>query len=144
MRRVVTGTDAAGRSCVVEDVELDPSISMPGFERHVVYQSDSTPPPSRPAGHGDYFPMDLAPGRVMWYFTTLEPRAEFDVPFHHTDTVDVGLLLDGTIELILDDGSHLLRAGDCFVVNGDDHSWRVGEQGCRICSASIGTPPPDA
>ena len=64
------------------------------------------------------------------------------MPFHHTDTVDVGFLLEGSIELILDDGDHLLRAGDSFVLNGNDHSWRVGPEGCRICSASIGTPPP--
>lgn len=143
MRKIVTGTDADGTSRVVEDVEVDPAIAMPGFQRHVVYRSSAVPLPARPRGRGDSFPMDLDPGHVLWYFTNMEPDAEFDVPFHHTDTIDIGVLLEGSIELVLGDGAHALEAGDCFVVNGDDHSWRVGERGCRICSTSIGTPPPD-
>jgi hypothetical protein len=143
MRRLVTGTDADGKSCVVEDREVGPSIEMPGFQRHVIFETMEVPPPARPVGHGDYFPMEIDPGRVLWYFTNLEAGADMEVPFHHTDTIDVGLLLDGSIDLVLDDGEHQLRAGDCFVVNGNDHSWRVGPDGCRMCKTSIGTPPPD-
>jgi quercetin dioxygenase-like cupin family protein len=138
----VTGTDANGRSCVVEDLDVGPSIAMPGLERHVIYESQETPPPPRPIGHGEHFPMEIDPGRVLWYFTTMDPDAGFEVPIHHTDTVDVGVLLDGSIELVLDDGVHLLEAGDCFVINGDDHSWRVSPGGCRICATSVGTSPP--
>lgn len=141
MRRVVTGTDPEGRSCVVEDTDVGATMATPDFERHEIYRSPSVPPPPRPQGHGEEFPMGIEPGQVLWYLTRMGPGV-VDVPFHHTDTVDIGFVLDGSIELLLDDGAHLLRAGDSFVVNGHDHSWRIGRDGCRLCSASIGTPPP--
>jgi len=65
---------------------------------------------------------------------------EFEVPYHHTDTVGFGLLLWGSLELILDDGPHALSGRNWFVLLGIDHSWRVDPDGCEICSVSIGTP----
>jgi hypothetical protein len=138
---LVTGTDTDGRSYVVEELDVGPTLASPDFERHEIYRSPSMPPPPRPQGHGEEFPMGIEPGQMLWYLTWMGPGV-VDVPFHHTDTVDIGLVLDGSIELILADGAHLLRAGDSFVVNGDDHSWLVGPDGCRLCSASIGTHPP--
>jgi hypothetical protein len=125
----------------VEDTDVGATMATPDFERHEIYRSPSVPPPPRPQGRGEEFPMGIEPGQVLWYLTRMGPGV-VDVPFHHTDTVDIGFVLDGSIELLLDDGAHLLRAGDSFVVNGHDHSWRIGRDGCRLCSASIGTPPP--
>ena len=142
MRRLVTGTDSEGRSCVVEDVELGPTLASPGFERHVIFRSEQSPPPARPTGQGGFFDMEVDSGCVLWYFTWMDGGSEWEVPYHHTDTIDIGVLLEGSIELVLADGAHRVEAGDCFVVNGDDHSWRVGPDGCRMCSTSIGTPPP--
>jgi hypothetical protein len=142
VRRLVTGTDLDGRSFAVDDAEVDAAIAMPGFRRHVIFASDEVPHPARPVGLGTHFDMDIPPGAVLWYFTQFDAGVSPEVPFHHTDTIDIGVLLDGSIDLILGDGTHELRAGDCFVVNGDDHSWRVGPDGCWMCSASIGTPSP--
>jgi quercetin dioxygenase-like cupin family protein len=46
------------------------------------------------------------------------------------------------MELTLDDGTHLLEAGDCVVINGVDHAWRAGPEGCTMGFAVYGTPPP--
>jgi quercetin dioxygenase-like cupin family protein len=142
MRRVTAGIDEHGKSCIVEDVEVGPELAMDGFERHVVYDAEPIPPP-RPVGNGSFFPMEIDPGVARFYFAKWEPGAGGDVPFHHTDTVDLGYLISGSIELLLDDGAHAISAGDCFVVPGIDHSWRIGTEGCHICTTSIGTPPLD-
>jgi quercetin dioxygenase-like cupin family protein len=61
---------------------------------------------------------------------------------HHTDTVDIDIVLDGSIELTLDDGVHVLQAGDGAVIRGVDHAWRAGSEGARLSVIFIGTPPP--
>lgn len=142
MRRVVAGVDAAGRSCVVGDDELDPDHVTEGFQRHIVYETREAPPQSRPTGRGEDFPMEIDPGLIRWYFVEWGPASETEVPYHHTDTVDLGFVISGSIELLLDDGAHELGAGDCVVLGGIDHSWRIGPNGCRMCATSIGTRPP--
>jgi quercetin dioxygenase-like cupin family protein len=67
-----------------------------------------------------------------------EPNSEW--PPHYTDTVDVDIVLEGSIELVLDDGAHRLEPGDSVVVHGVDHAWRVGEGGCTTCVVAIGAP----
>lgn len=44
--------------------------------------------------------------------------------FHATDTVDYGILLEGSLELALDDECIQLKAGDIIVQNGTRHAWR--------------------
>jgi uncharacterized cupin superfamily protein len=43
---------------------------------------------------------------------------------HRTETVDVGVVLEGETWLLLDDGSEtLVRAGDAVVQRGTMHAW---------------------
>jgi quercetin dioxygenase-like cupin family protein len=45
-------------------------------------------------------------------------------PMHRTETVDVGVVLEGETWLVLDDGSEtLVRTGDAVVQRGTNHSW---------------------
>jgi hypothetical protein len=53
------------------------------------------------------------------------------------------MLLEGSLELTLDDGRHSLEPGDVVVLNGVDHLWTAGPEGCRLNVVAIGTPPPD-
>ena len=141
MRRLVTGIDAAGRSCCVEraDVHFEASVIDPELARAGVYETDQCPPPGRPAGHGVDVDTGLAPGLVRWSVIRFPPG--FAYPMHHTDTIDLDLVLEGSAELVLDDGAHLLEAGDCVAVTGVDHAWRVGPQGVTMSVTTVGTPP---
>lgn len=49
-----------------------------------------------------------------------------DIPgMHATDTIDIGFVLAGRIEVIADDGSsEVLEPGDVYVQNGAQHAWR--------------------
>jgi len=69
-----------------------------------------------------------------------EPGEEQEM--HQTDSVDLDIVLRGSIELILDDGIHVLHTGDGAIVGGVDHAWKAGINGCRLSAIFIGTPPP--
>jgi quercetin dioxygenase-like cupin family protein len=65
---------------------------------------------------------------------------------HTSDTIDVGVILDGDIFLELDDGAEThLHAGDVVVQNGTRHAWhnRTG-QPCRMLFAIVGAHSPAA
>ncbi len=52
---------------------------------------------------------------------------------HKTETIDYGIVLQGEIVLIMDEGEVVCRAGDIIVQRGTNHGWanRSGEN-CRI------------
>jgi hypothetical protein len=140
VRRFVTGVDANGRSCVVEETTMTPLADPdnPGFSSALAGRTDSSPPAARPEGVGHHVDLGLAPGLVQWLIVDYPANLEF--PAHHTDTVDFDLLLEGHLVLVLDDGEHPLEPGDVVVVNGVDHGWKTGPSGCRLSVCSVGTP----
>ena len=61
-------------------------------------------------------------GGTLVRFTEMAPGAE--APMHRTETVDVGVVLEGETWLLLDDGSEtLVRQGDAVVQRGTNHAW---------------------
>lgn len=55
-------------------------------------------------------------------------------PFmHRTETIDYGIVLEGEITLIVDQGETVARAGDIIIQKGTNHAWanRSGNN-CRI------------
>jgi mannose-6-phosphate isomerase-like protein (cupin superfamily) len=52
---------------------------------------------------------------------------------HRTQTIDYGIILEGEITLLVDDGEVTVRAGDVVVQRGTNHAWanRSGKP-CRI------------
>lgn len=60
--------------------------------------------------------------------------------FHRTDTVDYGVLLEGELELQLDEGeTACFKAGDLVVQNGTRHAWRnPGSVPARMLFVMVG------
>jgi quercetin dioxygenase-like cupin family protein len=135
MRYLRTGVNAGGRSCVLS--EEVPRDTLDAMAQHVLYQSDVTPPPPRPGGNAEALDLGVAPGLARWIIVEWPPGTE--TPYHHTDTVDFDTVIEGSIVLILDDGEHLLEAGDCVLIPGVDHGWRVGPQRCTTSVALLGS-----
>ena len=55
--------------------------------------------------------------------TSLKPRGSS--PMHRTRTLDLGIILEGEVELELDNGvKRVLKAGDTIVQRGTVHRWR--------------------
>lgn len=56
--------------------------------------------------------------------TIIEVPPGAAVPMHRTATLDYGVIIDGTTELVLDSGEKkLMKKGDVFVQRGTAHSW---------------------
>jgi quercetin dioxygenase-like cupin family protein len=133
IRRIVTGTDGAGRSFVVSD---GPASEVPGFDE--LWQSEpadplagvasAAGPPARlepPPGGTSWRVFDLPPDEVVaaWLASQGLPDAERS-GFHRTDTLDYVMILEGTVTLELDRGALELRPGDCVVQRATRHAWR--------------------
>lgn len=148
MRRLITGVDAQGRSCVVEESEVVPAD--PGGDHGVrvarLFATTQSPPPPRPPGTGAAVDVHLDPGLLKWLVVDHEPHRVHPGPLtsttmHHKDTLDLVFVQDGSAEVVLGDGAHALEAGDFVVMPGVDHAWRAGPHGCRLVVVSVGTPP---
>jgi quercetin dioxygenase-like cupin family protein len=139
MRVLITGVDADG-SCVVREEPFVLDEASPGVWFGSLHETASAPPPARPACRGDHLEVGLQPGLLRWQVIDFSPGQTY--PMHYTDTIDFDLVLEGSMELGLDDGAHTLRAGDGVVVNGVDHSWTAGPDGARLSVLFVGTPPP--
>jgi hypothetical protein len=52
---------------------------------------------------------------------------------HRTETIDYGIVLEGEVVLILDEGETTMRAGDIVVQRGTNHAWaNRSNKNCRI------------
>jgi hypothetical protein len=52
---------------------------------------------------------------------------------HRTETIDYGIVLDGELVLIMDEGETTVRAGDIVVQRGTNHGWaNRSDRNCRI------------
>lgn len=52
---------------------------------------------------------------------------------HRTETIDYGIVLEGEIVLIMDEGETIVRAGDIVVQRGTNHGWaNRSDRNCRI------------
>jgi quercetin dioxygenase-like cupin family protein len=141
MRLLVTGVDAAGRSCAARDgpVTLQGDAGLGDILYSVLYATPSAPSIDGGGGVADFLDLAVPPGSMRWTAIEYGPGATFSM--HHTDTVDFDVVLSGSVELILDDGAHLLTVGDSAVVTGVDHAWRAGGEGCRLNIMTIGVSP---
>jgi quercetin dioxygenase-like cupin family protein len=121
LRRVVTGLDANGRSCVAID----------GPAETVIWRTDELPADN--SGTADQ-------GGGRFRFPTAGAQFVFsDFPpgggsmMHATDTLDFLVVVSGSITFITETGETLLRAGDVLVDRGALHGWRNNsDQPCRI------------
>src|SRR3954452_10041346 len=124
-RRIVTGHDASGKSVVLSDGPDPKMLDIGSAAFHEVWITDATPAPiAATEPEPTDRPVRTPPpaGGVMVRFTEMAPGAES--PMHRTETVDVGVVLEGETWLLLDDGSETrVGAGDAVVQRGTNHAW---------------------
>jgi quercetin dioxygenase-like cupin family protein len=124
-RRIVTGHDASGKSVVLSDGPSPKTLDVGTAAFHEIWVTDQTPaqiaatepdPTDRPVRTPP-----PANGAVV-RFTETAPGAES--PMHRTETLDVGVVLEGETWLLLDDGSETrVGVGDAVVQRGTNHAW---------------------
>jgi quercetin dioxygenase-like cupin family protein len=120
-RRIVTGLDPDGRSCVVID----------GPAQSVIWSSPSTPADNSGVADAGRSRLRFPTEGVEFVFADFAPRSSS--PMHATDTIDFLVIVSGEVTFITETGETQLRAGDVLVDRGVSHAWRNdSDQPCRI------------
>ena len=125
-RRIVTGHSADGRGRVVNDGPPPAArIAPDGATFHDMWLTTASPTPipaneAEPIRAGEPLGPPSAGTRVR--IVDMPPGARS--PMHRTESVDYGVVLEGEITLLLDDGSATtVGAGELVVQRGTDHAW---------------------
>lgn len=149
-RRVVVGTNEAGRSTVIYDGPSETRSVTPMWTINDMWQIDSVPP--RAESEHSLTPGEsilLPPmGGVSWRVTMfppdrdLNPEDDFaaamsvlqasdavddgeDAPpgMHVTDTLDIVTVISGEMTAIFEEGETVLHPGDTLIQRGTKHAW---------------------
>lgn len=161
VRRIVTGTDANGKSRIVQDGPAA-NISRVGNSGLVGYvlwaTGDGAAPGDDPASEGHGFGFHSGNGTIL-RISDFPPDEAYDQDmvrnfldenrvrdtgsprhfwFHKTPTLDYAIVLEGEIYAMLDEGETLMRAGDVLIQRATNHAWsnRSGKM-CRMAFVLI-------
>jgi quercetin dioxygenase-like cupin family protein len=125
VRRVVTGHDAFGKAVVISDATFNSVPNPKGTALFtLVWTSASAPVDNDNASDGRDRNVDLTlPGGSVLRVVDMLPLTT--APMHRTSSLDYGIVISGSIELILDDGvTALIEPGGIIIQRGTIHSWR--------------------
>ena len=166
VRRIVTGVNPKGRSCVLSDTRLPTAEVAPGEPvRAGLWITDAAPasnsgvadpvpdgvimriPPAHRGGSVlriiDFPPEKtaaaLGPDELRRRGAKTTPDRSAKHPgFHATDTVDYAICLEGEIWAILDEQETLMRPGDVMIQRGTHHAWaNRSDTFCRMAFVLI-------
>ncbi len=170
IRRIVTGVDAAGKAVVIQDGPAPKVISRPAISVNsvLVWVTDETPvdlsrhddPTDReigvspPPGGSIIRVVDFLPNpgaidndaflKEMGLGQDHGGRHAF---MHRTKSIDYAIVLEGEIDMLLDDSEVHVRAGDILIQRGTNHAWvNRTDKLCRIAFVLIDAqdfPPPN-
>jgi quercetin dioxygenase-like cupin family protein len=171
-RRIVTGHDAKGKAIALFDTPLQAKQRSPGgngmtllwttteFPVDVSVSTDraSSHVGVPPVANGTVFRIvDFAPtaphaGPVdhhqILVSMGIDPATQGyarHANTHRTRTIDYAIVLDGEIDMLLDDTEVHVKAGDILVQQGTNHAWvNNGTKPCRIAFILIDAKTPAA
>lgn len=142
VQRVVTGHDAQGRA-VFRSEDVTPTSMIPSGDAAFLLvwttatvpadNNDETDGRERDAG------LTLNQGSVIRVVDMLPGK---ESPMHRTNSIDYGIVMEGEIELELDDGAkRTIGQGGIIVQRGTNHLWRnTSDKVCRIAFVLIEAP----
>ncbi|MCK9908346.1 cupin domain-containing protein [Microbacteriaceae bacterium K1510] len=143
IRRVVTGHTSDGHAKVeVDEIASNVISNRPGASSCVVWSTKGFPVDND--GFADptkaSFKTTVDNGtvfRIVRYEPGVTPRN------HRTDSIDYAVVIEGSIDMELDDGVVVtLKAGDVLVQRGTIHNWvNRGPGVCTIAFVLIGGKP---
>lgn len=124
-RRVVTGLNAEGKSCIV----IDGPVKDQGLGgANLVWRTGAIPADNSGMADIDDEPFGFGmmhAGGSTFMVLEYPPGMGCGEPYWHaTDTIDYIVMLTGEVVLSVETGEVVLRAGDFFVDRGVIHAWR--------------------
>jgi mannose-6-phosphate isomerase-like protein (cupin superfamily) len=172
VRRIVTGHDKNGTALVTMDGTIETKVRTGGVGSATLWITDEmpvdmasdkdraareigVPPPPNgsilrivdfPPVSGEIKVDNETMIKEMGIAAKVQGKGKhINHPFmHRTKSIDYAIVLDGEIDMLLDDTEVHVKAGDILVQQGTNHAW-VNNSGknCRICFVLIdGIEPP--
>lgn len=168
VRRIVTAQPAEGRSFIFSDDTVPTVFSLQnGLTLAEIWKTVQTPTPLRddheePAG-GE-LSLDPPDGGMLFRIADIPPDSEqasdsdsarelfeqmgageastggesHGALMHRTETLDFGIVLDGEITLVVDEGEVDLKTGDIVIQRGTNHGWsNRSDRSCRMAFIMI-------
>ena len=110
---------------VLSDTPSPTTLDIGTAAFHEIWVTEGMPveiPATEPESTDRPIRVPPPPNGVMIRFTDMEPGSTS--PMHRTETLDVGIVLEGETWLLLDDGSETrVGPGDAVVQRGTNHAW---------------------
>ena len=147
-RRIVTGHDANGKAIFDSDDTLTPANPLeadgsppegiiPGFT--TIFRTEGSPAQSQGPWtdhHGKKIPLTNQSGvvcRIVDFPPVFSTPDSVNI-MHRTQSIDYGVVIKGTIQLVLDDGiEKTINEGDVVVQRATIHEWKnISKENCRI------------
>jgi quercetin dioxygenase-like cupin family protein len=124
-RRVITGHDRHKKAKVIRD-DIAANISTrTNASSTTIWCTKAVPVRQPPDDSGEDMGarhiMGAPPNGTRLMIMDLFPGAHGAM--HRTDTLDYVIAIEGEVEMLLDDSSVTLRAGDVLVQQGTIHAW---------------------
>ena len=124
VRRVITGHDDTGKAVVkIDEVCQHTFVGRPGAVGVNVWTTEGSPASNDgdvDAGKRQGVGTTIANGTI---FRILEFSPGLAARNHRTDSIDYIVVLQGQIDMELDDTTVHLKAGDTMVQRGTIHNW---------------------
>ena len=137
-RRVVTGHNKEGKSCVKWDSEIEPILGRPGFSNIPMWATKNLPAEMTEEDPNTWELGTSLAGGSVFRFGRYEPGVSGR--WHRTDSVDYAICLSGEMWMELDEGLVHLKPGDVVIQRGTIHNWvNRGKEVCIMAFVLIAT-----
>jgi len=120
-RRVVTGFNKAGKSCVKWDSAIEPKSLRPGFDNVPLWATRKLPAETATDDPNNWELGTSLAGGSVFRFGVYAPGNI--ARWHATDSVDYAICISGEMWMELEDGEVHLKPGDVVIQLGTNHNW---------------------
>lgn len=126
IRRIITGHDGDVAKVLIDSAATNAKYPAPGTVSTLIWSTDKSPA-QIPAGiyvedMGARI-MGTAPPPNGTRFTVIDFPPGNTPHMHRTETIDYVLVLEGEIQMDMDDSTVKMKAGDIMVQRGTNHAW---------------------
>jgi quercetin dioxygenase-like cupin family protein len=126
IRRIVTGHDGEVAEVLIDAPASNAKYPAPGTVSTLIWSTDSAPakiPAGRNVEDMGARILGTAPPAHGTRFTVIDFPPGNTPHMHRTETIDYVLVLDGEIEMDMDQSTVKMKAGDIMVQRGTNHAW---------------------
>jgi quercetin dioxygenase-like cupin family protein len=145
IRRVVTGHEGEVAKVMIDAPATNAKFPAPGAVSTLIWTTDKSP--AAMSVGKDFEDMGArilgtAPPVNGTRFAVIDFPPGNKPHMHRTETVDYVLVLEGEIEMDMDDSTVKLKAGDVMVQRGTNHAWANRSDACaRVAFVLIDAEP---